>query len=60
MLSEENAIIVVSILVALVVGAAVYQYTDLPSWVGMAVFIGFGVVVPIFVNEYRKRDRGPG
>lgn len=31
MLAEENVIIIISILVALAVGAAVYQYTDFPS-----------------------------
>lgn len=56
MLSEENIIISISILAALAAGAAVYQYTDLPSWVGVAVVIGLGIVVPTLVNEHRRRD----
>ena len=60
MVSEKNAIviiiIIISIPVALIVGAAVYQYIDLPSWVGMAVFIGPGIVVPTRINEFRRQE----
>jgi membrane protein implicated in regulation of membrane protease activity len=58
MLSRENAVILVSILVALAVGAAVHQYTDVPSWVAMAVFIVLGVVLPTALNEYARRNQG--
>lgn len=58
MVSRENTVIVASILAALAVGGAVIQFTDAPSWVAMAVFIGLGVVVPIAINEYRRQNRG--
>ena len=56
MVSEENGVIIISILVALIVGTAVFQYTDYPSWVGMTVFIGLGIVVPTLINEHRNDE----
>lgn len=54
MVSQENTVIGISILLALVVGAAIYQFTSLPSWVGMAAFIVVGVLVPTAINEYTR------
>lgn len=58
MVSGENTVIIISLLVALAVGAAVIQYTDFPSWVAMAVFIVLGIVIPTAINEYPRRNRG--
>ena len=56
MVSRENAVIVASIALALLVGYGVFEYTTVSDWVAMAVFLVLGVVVPTLVNEYLDRQ----
>jgi hypothetical protein len=54
-LSSENRVIVagiaLSVLTLFVVGRTV---GDVPTWVGAAIILGVGVVLPTLVNEYRR------
>ena len=46
MFSTDNRIIVACGLTALILGYGVLAVTDLPTWVGLAVVLGVGVVLP--------------
>jgi hypothetical protein len=50
-LSTENGIIVACGVAALVLGYGVLAVTDLPTWVGIAVVLGVGVVLPQIVID---------
>ena len=50
-LSTENKVIAVCGVVALVLGYGVLAVTDLPTWVGIAVVLGIGVVVPQLLTD---------
>ena len=49
MISTESRVIVVRGAAALVLGYGVLAVTDLPTWVGIAVILGVGVVLPQIV-----------
>ena len=56
MVSRENTVTGICIVAALVVGAAVAQFTDLPSWAAFAVFLFVGVILPMAINERADHD----
>ncbi|MFC6941018.1 hypothetical protein ACFQE8_13775 [Salinirubellus sp. GCM10025818] len=51
MLSTENRVIVACGVAALVLGYGVLAVTDLPTWAGIAVVLGVGVVLPQIVID---------
>ena len=51
MLSTENKVIVVCGAAALVLGYGVLAVADLPTWVGIAVVLGVGVVLPQLLTD---------
>ena len=51
MLSTENEIIAVCGAAALVLGYGVLAVADLPTWVGIAVVLGVGVVLPQLLTD---------
>ena len=55
MVSRENAVILVSMAVALPAAYLVYAFADVPFWADMLVLMGIGVIVPTLVNEYLDR-----
>jgi len=57
-LSRENAVTVSFIALAAVALFAVNELTTPPTWVGAAVLLGVGVVIPTLVNEYLDRQEG--
>ena len=52
MVSRENTIIVVCLLVGLVVGYAISEYTTLSSWIAIAAFVILGIILPVSINTY--------
>ena len=55
MLSTENRLILAFGTVALILGYGAAVFTDLPTWVGVAIVIGVGVVVPKVLSSYLER-----
>ena len=56
MVSRENVVVLVSMVVALPVTYLVYAFADLPFWAELLVLVGLGVVVPTLVNDYLDRQ----
>jgi hypothetical protein len=52
MVSRENKVIALFVALAFVVLAAVSEFASPASWVGAAVVLVVGVVLPTLVNEY--------
>ena len=50
-LSTENRVIVACGVAALVLGYGVLAVADLPTWVGIAVVLGVGVVLPQLLTD---------
>ncbi|MFC6723273.1 hypothetical protein ACFQE1_02460 [Halobium palmae] len=57
MVSRENRVIAVCIVLAFFVGAGAYQIESWPEWAGFAAFVFTGVVLPTSINEYADRKR---
>ena len=55
MLSTENRLILAFGTVALILGYGAAVFTDLPTWVGVAIVIGVGVIVPQVLSSYLER-----
>ena len=51
MLSTENRVIVACGVAALVLAYGILAVTDLPTWAGIAVVLGVGVVLPQIVID---------
>lgn len=56
MVSRENAVILVSLALGIVAYYAVETFLSQPAWVGYAVLIVVGVIVPTLVNESLGRE----
>ena len=56
MLSTENRLIIAFGTVALILGYGVSVFTDPPAWVGLAVVIVVGVVIPQIVTGFLDRS----
>lgn len=57
MVSRENKVIALCILLVFFVGAVLYQAESILEWWGYAAFITMGTVVPTAINEYLDRKR---
>lgn len=55
MVSRENRVVLVTGSAALVLLYAFGAVLELPTWVGIAVVLGVGVVLPQLVNDYLDR-----
>jgi uncharacterized protein (DUF983 family) len=51
MVSRENQVILGFGLLAIVLLVAIANFTNLPTWVSIAVVLVVGVLVPQFLNE---------
>ncbi|MFC7097764.1 hypothetical protein [Halobaculum marinum] len=56
MVSRENSVILVCIVVAVVLLFAITEFATPPVWVGGAVLIGVGVLLPLAINGYLDRS----
>lgn len=54
MVSRENQIILGFGLVAIILLVAIANFTNLPTWVSIAVVLVVGVLIPQFLNESSK------
>lgn len=57
MVSRENQVIIASAILAILLLYVLATFTNLPSWVSIAVVIVVGVLVPQLVNESLGNDR---
>lgn len=51
MMSRENQVIIGFGLLAIVLLVAIANFTNLPTWVSIAVVLIVGVIVPQFLNQ---------
>jgi len=53
MLSRENSVILVFVVVAVATAVAIeIRFTELGDWIPLAVLLGLGVIAPTLVNSY--------
>ena len=55
MVSRENKVILVFIVLAISLLSGLLSVSDPPTWVSGAVVLGFGVIAPILVNGVLDR-----
>ncbi|MDZ5811641.1 hypothetical protein U4E84_09835 [Halorubrum sp. AD140] len=55
MVSRENKVITLCIVLAILLLGVVLTVSDPPTWVSGMVILGVGVIAPMLVNEYLDR-----